>query len=98
MFNDTIKITDEFIMMLNHAKMICTLNKIDFDTDSYILLRDECINDIVDTEIYSIPELIYSAYLAKIEIIKSKQIVSNHTEFIDELDNAIVKLYILPTF
>ena len=99
MFNDTIKITDEFIMMLNHAKMISTLNNIEFDTDSYILLRDDCINDIVDTEIYSIPELLYSAYLASIEIKKSNKLqISNHEFFLKQLDNAIDKLYVIPTF
>jgi hypothetical protein len=98
MLNDTIKITNELIMMLNHAKMICVLNKIDFDTESYICLRDSCIDHRVETEIYNVESLIYSAYLAKIEIINSKQKISNHTEFITELDNAIDNLYVLPTF
>lgn len=99
MLNKKLEITDEFVMMLNHAKMICVLNKIDFNQSQFHKLRDTKMNESVSIKVHKIEDLVFSAYLASDEIRKSnKAQLKNHILFLNQLDNIIDKIYVLPTF
>ena len=101
MRKDRIKITDELMIMLNHGKMICYINGIDFETDRYTYIRDNNkIGDYISIEDNKIDSLIISCYKASIFLKKkkrkinnkrNKQIIVNHRDFLDELDETIFK-------
>tara|TARA_B110001454_G_scaffold185155_1_gene181208 strand:+ start:155 stop:502 length:348 start_codon:yes stop_codon:yes gene_type:complete len=110
MFKKTLRITDDFITMLNHAKMICYVSKIEFDTIAYEYLRDEIFDTVITTEEGNIEELMFSAYLASINIKESNNGIStkglglstainnmtDHSEFLTLLDYFIEETIELP--
>ena len=99
MLNKKLVITDEFIMMMNHAKMICVLNKIEFNQSKFHMLRDTKIGQEVSIKVHKIEDLIYSAYLASVEITNSNRTqLGNHKQFMEQMYNCIDKIYTLPTF
>jgi hypothetical protein len=101
MWNDTIKLTDELLIMLNHAKMICYINDIHFDNEKYIYVRDILMENYKDKcvsiEDNKIDELILSSYKASNVILKNNN-KNNHTEFLNILDDTIMTSIKTPSF
>lgn len=69
--NNEVFIDDDLLFVLNFAKTICILNKIDFPSSDLIAVKD-MHNEVIETVKYNIDGLLVKTYEAYCYVAKTK--------------------------